>query len=402
MKQIFSINIFIASALMLLTACGKDAVYNYTDDSAPAPAQVSNVQVIPGPGGGVIAYTIPQDPNLSYVKATYELKPGETSEVKASIFKDSLYINGFGDTSPREIKIYSVGKNEKESAPITVNLTPMDPPVQSVFEDITMEPAFGGVRVRYQNPLKANLAMMLLYDSSGNGTWREVKANYTALPEGTFSIRGFSATPKKFAVFVRDRWNNYSDTLVQTVTPLFEEFIPKDTWKPLYLPNDHYQHVEFFDITRVYNGEYRRQVYEGIFATRHTSPIPQWFTLDLGKKVVFSRMKEWQYFESPYAGASVKSFEIWGSNDPAPDGSWESWTKLGTFESFKPSGLPYGTVNDVDRAYALDEGEDFEFPETADQAYRYIRFKTLSTYASSGPTGQVVINEISFWGKIVP
>lgn len=48
----------------------------YIDSKAPAPEQVSDVKITSTPGGAIITYKIPKDPNLLYVKAEYEIQPG--------------------------------------------------------------------------------------------------------------------------------------------------------------------------------------------------------------------------------------------------------------------------------------------------------------------------------------
>jgi len=37
-------------------------------------------------------------------------------------YTDTLALVGFGDTLSHDVKIYSVGKNEKESGPLSVNV----------------------------------------------------------------------------------------------------------------------------------------------------------------------------------------------------------------------------------------------------------------------------------------
>ncbi|HTN37305.1 MAG TPA: DUF5000 domain-containing lipoprotein, partial [Arachidicoccus sp.] len=123
------------------------------------------------------------------------------------------------------------------------------------------------------------------------------------------------------------------------------------------------------------------------------------FSIDLGMKVSFSRIVEHQVpHDHLYAGSAVKKFELWASNNPSPDGNWNTWDSLGTFSSFKPSGLPNGQFTDEDKNYASFIGEDFEFTSVL-PAYRYIRWKTLETY---GSTGQVVIAELDVFGQIEP
>src|SRR5690606_28400354 len=80
-----------------------------------------------------------------------------------------------------------------------------------------------------------------------------------------------------------------------------------------------------------------------------------------------------------FANANVKLFEIWGTNEePNPDGSWDSWTKIMDCEATKPSGLPLGQLSEEDITYALG-GEEYKLPEGT-PPLRYIRIKVLDTW----------------------
>jgi hypothetical protein len=201
-----------------------------------------------------------------------------------------------------------------------------------------------------------------------------------------------------FKVYLRDRWNNKSDTLTAQLTPLFEEIVPKP-FLSVNLPGDTNAPVATgYNVEQMWNGI----LGTGIFASPWTSNIPQWFTFDLKQKVVISRLKEHQRAANyTYTGSNVKSFELWGSTNPDTDGGWKNWSLLGTFKSLKPSGLPLGQITAEDYAYGYTNGEDFEldsdlFP-AAKQEVRYLRFKTTETY---GGGTQVTICEITFWGQI--
>jgi|SRR6185437_16511207 len=384
---------------ILLYSCTKESrVYYPGDPNAPAPAQISNIKVNAIPGGAVLTYKLPIDPNLSYVKAVYEIQPGIFREAKASYYLDTLQLVGFGDTLSHEVKIYSVGKNEKESDSISINITPLVPPVQSVFKTLTLIATFGGVNVSFKNDSRANLAVVVITDTTGQGTWAPVTTFYTGAPEGNFSARGYDTTKRKFAVFTRDRWNNKSDTLIKTLTPLYEQLINSSGFSCVHLPTDTWQGAEsIYSVENLWDGIYN-QSYHGSFASTNSSVLPQWFTIDMGQKVILSRFKEFQMNNLfIYQGSAVESFELWGSNDPDTDGGWTNWEKLGSFHSFKPSGLPLGQVTTDDINYAAVNGEDFEFDHPLD-AVRYIRFKTLQTYSSSG---QIFICELKFWGQVV-
>jgi hypothetical protein len=368
----------------------------YIDNNAPAPAQVSDIKVVATPGGAVITYKVPIDPNLLYTKAVYEIQPGIFREAKSSYYRDTLELVGFGDTSNHEVKIFSVGKNDKESEPLFVSVTPLTPPVQSAFGTLNLYAAFGGVSVSFQNNLQANLAIVVIADTTGLNTWAPVNTFYTKALKGSFSARGYDTTEMKFAVFLRDRWNNRSDTLKKMLKPLYEQLIPKNTIKGIALPTDALLLASGNNIDKLFDGITNSS--GNIYATHQTNTLPEWFTFDFGNKVMISRFKEFQRANYSYNGAVPEIFEIWGSNAPNPNGSWDGWQLLGTFNSFKPSGLPFGKTSPDDINYAVVNGEDFEFKDVP-PAVRFIRFKTLKTY---GDIGQVVISELTFWGQIVP
>ncbi len=89
---------------------------------------------------------------------------------------------------------------------------------------------------------------------------------------------------------------------------------------------------------------------------------------------------------------SVKSFEVWGSNAPASDGTWASWTLLTTCTSVKPSGSAAGTNTAADIAAAA-AGQSFTLPDNLIKT-RYIRIKVLSRW---GVGTFQAIGELSFF-----
>tara|TARA_R110002049_G_scaffold307257_1_gene507186 strand:- start:7735 stop:8973 length:1239 start_codon:yes stop_codon:yes gene_type:complete len=106
--------------------------------------------------------------------------------------------------------------------------------------------------------------------------------------------------------------------------------------------------------------------------------------------------KIWQRLTSNdmYNTISPKIFELWGSNEPSEDGSFNSWTRMGQFEIIKPSGNPIGdnTQADLDAASA---GYEFEIP-IGSRNFKYVRLKIIETWA--GPPN-LMIAELRFWGK---
>ncbi|RDC57337.1 hypothetical protein DU508_09220 [Pedobacter chinensis] len=124
------------------------------------------------------------------------------------------------------------------------------------------------------------------------------------------------------------------------------------------------------------------------------SGMPQSFSFDIGEEVQLDNFRLWQRENALYDVGNLKVFEVWGSNNPNPNGSWDSWTKLQTFTSFKPSGLPRGQNSDADKTFAQ-AGEKFTFPANISK-FRYLRFKVLETW---GGANYLHLTEVTFYKR---
>jgi hypothetical protein len=401
--------------LFTITGCKEDHRIDHIDDSVPPPTPVTIEDVTNKPGGAIIKYKIPNDDNLQSVKAVY-IRNGEICESKASRYVDTLVVEGFGNTDPQEVKLYSVGVNEKLSEPVSITIQPLLPPVQSVIFDI--EATFGGVMVSLEgNHSNANLAIVLIADTleslPGKEKWVDLQTFHTKSAAKKFSRRDLDAKPIHFGVYLRDRWNNVSDTIFKTLTAIEEIKIPTDKFRNAALPTDYYSPAEgnnAYRLENLWSGDgYDDQNY----ATSHSAPMPQWFTIDLGRKVSISRIQKWprRGYEL-YSSSAPRVFQVWGSDNPNPDGSWDdSWHLLGEFEQLKPSGYgegrDVGPITDEDKDYWYNKTE-FELLPTEEipDPYRtvtHLRFKILSTFSTYGTeagVGQVIIGELVFWGQL--
>src|SRR5690606_29772838 len=123
------------------------------------------------------------------------------------------------------------------------------------------------------------------------------------------------------------------------------------------------------------------------------------FTFKIDKPTQLSRITIWDYPEqfAPnqlwYYRGNPRYFEIWGSNNPSPDGSWDNWFLLGSFENVKPSGLPYGQLTTEDREVAAG-GFNYNFnidvPKT-----EYIRIKNIENWMG---TTWMSLTEVQLYG----
>jgi hypothetical protein len=393
-------------------SCKEEGRMEHTDDSAPAPAQVTVDTIINRPGGAVIKYILPDDENLLGVKAVYE-RNGEICETKASLYSDTLVVEGFGDTKTYDVTLYSVGRNEKLSLPLTVEIHPLISPVHTVNFDL--EATFGGVNMLLSgNDMNTSFAVVVLIDSLGLGEWLPLHIFYTKAETIKLSRRGLNTREYQFAVYLRDRWLNRSDTIFKTLTPIEEIKLSKSTYTNARLPGDSYDPAENnggYTLEHVWEGTEAVGWYGTFFATQFTAPMPQQFTISLGYKAAISRFKMWPRADEMYNGSAPRTWELWGSDDPPADGSYNNWFLLGEFSQFKPSGYGdvnvVGTITDEDKTYFQSGGDyELEITDNAVDPFRtvsFLRFRTTATFTTYGTeaiTGQLIIGELSFWGQM--
>jgi len=182
--------------------------------------------------------------------------------------------------------------------------------------------------------------------------------------------------------FNENAFDSYTVTEASTLTlvalPPYERQLPKSAFKEVLLPTDVLEGGFGWLMPALWNG-----VYTGNgFATQPNKPLPVWFTFDTGVSTKINRFIYHMPQDRIFRLEAVQSFEIWGSDNPASDGSWGSWTLLNTCTSFKPSGSPVGNNTAADIAAAA-AGQEFVMPH-ANPSTRYIRIKVLSNWGN-GP-----------------
>lgn len=374
-------------------SCKEDTHGPLNDDSG-APGPVREVLVDNKSGESEISYKIPDDPGLLYVKAEYIVN-GKKREAKASFNKTSLVVDGFGASQEYDVTLYAVSRSEKASTPVTVKVHPLTPPIIDVRNSLALQATFGGVNVNFSNPNNGNITIQVLRKDSV-GDWKVLDNYYTKETVGNFSVRGQQVEEITFGVFIKDRWDNRSDTLTAKYTPLFEEEIPKSGFKEARFPSE----------PAAYNGNYEpSKMWDDnlatLFHTKQNIPQPFSVTFDLGVIVKLSRYKIWQRQGDnvAFAHGNPHKWELWGSNNPAADGSYTNWVLLDTYIMKKPSSGPVG-VNTAADYEAQKTGQEYSVPDIA-PAVRFIRWKHLDNWSAiDGQIGFLHIAEINFWGQV--
>lgn len=386
MKRIY---LFLLLASILFSCTEK--TLDPTSSSLGKPGAVTDVAIESAPGGAIVTYRIPNSEDILGVKAVYTLSHGKKHEVTTSFYDNTLNIVGYNDMEEHTADIYVFNRALELSDPVRIKFTPLESALSKVKKSIEIVNDFGGAQFSWINELKSPIVFeFLAADSLDQMITRRISSSEADTMRQ--SIRGFQPDPRRFAVIANDQWGNYIDTIYQTITPLFEEEIPKDDMSVMKLSNDaSFTNWEGMD-TYLIDGTIEN------FGHSANSSLPAPFTLDLGATAKLSRIVMFQRFYSDqfYNWGNPKKFEVYVSaSKPSQNGDWSSWTKVLDCEIIKPSGLPIGTSTDEDMALA-EEGHEFAFPLDLPPA-RYVRVKITTTWGGTTFTHPA---EISVFGEI--
>jgi len=373
---------------LMAVACNEEPIGQQPIDKMP-PGPVANVKVENTPGGAILTYKLPEDEDLLYVKAVYSLKSGVMSEVRSSMYTDTLKIAGFGDTQAREVTLYAVDRSRNESAPVKTSIAPLEPPVTTIGKTLNMIADFGGVHAYWDNPSRAEIAVILLKEDN-NKEFVPIQTIYSTMANGDGANRGMDTIPARFGIYVQDRWENRSEIKYFTLKPIYETKFDRLKFRAVTLPNDE-KDAWGWVMPRLWDGTIGDQ---GFHTANGTGRWPHSFTFDLGVTGRISRILEWQRQASYYYNhGNMKDFEVWGCETLDPTGNWASWTKLMECHSIKPSGLPLGQVSAEDKAWS-NAGEEFICPPTNPKV-RYLRIKCLRTWSNGD---FLHVSEIAVYG----
>jgi hypothetical protein len=386
--------------LLLFLGCSKDQLKPVNDDGS-VPLPVTNVKVENLSGGASITYNLPAGGKALYVLAEWE-QQGKVMTAQASYYNTSVLVEGLGDTQPRDIQLYAVGRNLKRSEPVTVQINPLTPPGLSILESLDINEDFGGLRIDFTNVNEAPVSIEVFYVND-LGVWVSKDVFYTERLSGRLFVRGFDAEERMFGFTVKDKWGNITERLTRTLTPLFEREFDKSLFSTLSptLPGDMGVYPGSA-LSNLWSGNYTGGDIEsnGFFRSANSVTLPAHFTFDMGVVGKLGRyvMRQRGAYNPPgtfiYSGGGPRRWEVWGRADRPTSGGWDGWIKLMDCEIIKPSGLPVDTrdQSDIEAAQA---GHEFSFSPDL-PLVRYIRINVLSNW---GGVQYVNLAELSFFGN---
>jgi hypothetical protein len=379
---------------IFLYACEEEPVGRQSVDTG-APDPVSNVTWIPTPGGAVFYYTLPDNEDLLCVKALYSRDEGVQSESVASIYADSLVIEGFGDSLKKEVSLYAVDRSGNLSLPVVVrDIIPLKPNIYYVGDSLKLVPDFGGIRAEWINESGDEVAVVVLRKDSVSGEYVTFERTYSTVRDGNFDIGNSSMepVPGDYAVYAQDRWGHVTETKYYTLTPYFLARFDKGLFRAVSLPGDAIV-MSGYPISRLWD-EVRSDM--SIVAVQAGDMImPKSITLDMGVLAKIYRIQFlWRVDPSwEWRGGSPALMKVYGCAELDPTGAWNSWTEIYNYISVKPSGLPRGqnTAEDLDKFNA---GEMFNI-DTSLPKMRYLRISVIETW---GLNDAFQISEITVYG----
>lgn len=398
--------LYILSILFATTFIGcDDKQHGPINKGGDVPGQVTNVQIIPTPGGADLVYSLPEDKELSYIEAVVNTPEGNTFNFKSSVYRDTISIEGLATKNEQEVLLYSVNKSGIKSEPLSVYIEPLTPPYMKVLETLTLQDGLGGVDVRYDNETGAELALFI--GRVIDGQFIEEDSYYSDKKEGRILFWGYEAESQKFGVFIRDRWDHYSDTLYADVTPILEIMFDKKKFKAIRLQYDSELKTGYEKPENMWDG-YWSEDYKnpytgggtnwshGAFYENTASNDPGSVTIDLGQMVNISRVRFNHYWT--FDNNAPKKYELYGlldydeDNIPYTIGAWHNWTLLAKVENVKPSTIGGKPEDDA----ASWEAGDITLLTPPSDAVRYIRIKSVESW-----NGKRTIDfaEVSVYGQ---
>ncbi len=399
--------------VVAVVSCSKVADYKeVVSTDKTKPAVVTDIQVRNLAGAAVIKYKLPLSENILYVQANYQINGKTSRQTKVSYYSDSLLVSGFEKSQEYKVVLYTVSRANVFSDSVLVTVHPETPAYLAAFPSIVVRPDFGGINISVQNTDKANLGIVTITKDAVTKQFEIVNQHYTNEATISYSLRGYQPVPVEFGFYITDQYNNISDTLFTTITPIFEQQMDKSQFRSYALPSDARTGFGWV-IENLWNGNTGSP---GYHTEQPIQPLvwPAVITFDMGQAAKLSRYTIWNRGIDGsgnwlwQAGAPLK-WTLWGRADTPVDETMPSgssapglgqsspagWINLGTFDlPAKPSGLPNPQYTNADLDF-WNAGFSFNFSLDLPRI-RYIRFQCLEN--ASQTNNFFNIAELSFWG----
>ena len=387
--------LFLTILFFAASSCSKQ------DDGDTTPPSVLTVDsVTPTNGGGIISYTLPNDDDILYVRAEYTNSNGVDVSRASSSYNNSIEIDGLNQTTALTITLYVVDENYNQSAPIYVELVPLESFIYLVQESIEVNTDLGGFRITWEN-IQSKTVYVFVHIN--NGIEEEIRILSSNNSSESIAVRGLPSEEITISTRIED-FDENSTTLEEkgTLTPLFEQVIDKSTWTLVASQSVNGNawegaSVNFWDDVIDTTNNNSDNSYFMIWRDLNGGSLnwPLDLVIDLNKNVKVTRFTVWQrayWYNGPsdipyyFQEENMKSFIMYASNDA------QVWEELGQFDI----GDPRDSDGNIPQS-ALDSaanGHEFELDEVS-ESFRYLKFSVTSNYGSEA---YVNGSEITMYG----
>lgn len=448
MKRYIIYTFIVLASILTLQSCMESYLgIEQLDLSSNKPEKLTVDKVIPKSGGLEIHFTLPKgSPNNAQVVATYKNKSGKDVVFKVSRYSNKILVEGFTGTDEVTVEMVNVDESGNKSEVTLVRERPLLSPVEIAMQSLVASPAFGGVKLEWDNQEAHPFAIHVLTEDElqkGIKTLMEdpSKTIYSSDSLNTAAyIRQYENVEQSFGFVLSDKWGNRTDTLIQLITPYKEDVIDYNRvqavayFNPTYgttskdfaefgidpitgIQNDATTHSATFAPKTMFNGVtsandfLARKFYHqppGTSSSERTYINDVYVTFDLRQDLRLSRVIVYPRPSSSYlySRSSVKRFRIWGTDD-ANATRWskfpEGWTLIGEYVGRDPANSASITQEETDYFYNQQEytiaEDNVNLEATPTAAFRYMRLQLMESYT---PTENFyTINEFKLFGEII-
>ncbi len=235
MKMIKS---YVAIALTVLamsvTSCMQPVEGNTPSDKEPAPSPITpdmiNWEACKAEPGEyyIIFNSLPQEANMLYVKAVYNVDNGDEIIKSMSVYADTLKLEGFGTQPSYDVDLYAVSRRGSESEKLTITVEPLEPSVSVVGRTITVQGSFSSMLVNCENPQRKNLDIYVDLKYFDEQTGREITVSKVNSISGLDSVKTIVIDDLpggwyEVSSYVGDRYGNVSEVVQHDGTEVIKD-----------------------------------------------------------------------------------------------------------------------------------------------------------------------------------
>lgn len=432
---------------LLMVACGDSYMgIEQVKTHSVKPDKITINEVIPKSGALEIHFSLPKgNPNISEVVASYINKKGKKMEFSVSRYSSFILVEGLTGTNEVTIELVCIDTSGNESEIIFVKSAPLISPVEVALNTMKVVPAFGGLKVEWENFSAKPFAIHVLSeDSLQKGVVSLVedptKTIYTSDSVNTFTyVRYYPSMEQKFGFTISDKWGNRTDTLINFLTPYKEEEIDYKLVKEVSffnptlfngrrdyaiygenpatgLQNDGNAHAAAYVGGNMFNGVTSGSgplIYKFVKNLSDKDPANHIYvqdvytTFDLNMSLRLSRIKIYPRtgLVYTYNRSSPSRFRIWGTNDSNSE-RWAkfpgTWTLIGEYvgrrpldsNNLTPEEIEYFNVN---QEYSISE-DNVNPTANPTETFRYMRLQLMESYNPN--ESFYTINEFQMFGDV--